>query len=111
MAGNDALILDMLRELREDINQMSTAMASCEKRLDEHSAESKARHLVVIGAFPSGDTDGHRRYHETVIEWRELRNKIVRECLINAAKAGFLGATGWVLYAIWVAFKLELSRS
>ena len=33
-----------------------------------------------------------RRYHESVIEWRELRNKVVRECLVKAAQATTLGA-------------------
>lgn len=61
-------------------------------------------------AFPGGDVDGHRRYHESVIEWRELRNKMVREALIKVAQAGALAGAGWVLVAIWNAFKFTVKQ-
>lgn len=64
----------------------------------------------ILRAFPAGDTDGHRRYHEAVIEWRELRNKLVREALIKMAQATTLGALGWVAIAIWQSFKLTVKQ-
>jgi hypothetical protein len=64
----------------------------------------------LLQAFPSGDIDGHRRYHESVIEWRELRNKMVREALIHAAKAGSLGAMGWLAYAVWQSFIITVRQ-
>lgn len=113
----EKLVTELLKEMRDKqesfltrFETVETRAANVELRLEEHAESSARRHNEILGAFPAGDTDGHRRYHETVIEWRELRNKIVRECLINAAKAGFLAAIGWLLYAIWVAIKMELAR-
>lgn len=60
--------------------------------------------------FPNNDPAAHRRYHESLIEWRELRNKMVREALIQAGKVGGLAGVGWLLYAIWSAFKMEIMR-
>lgn len=64
----------------------------------------------LLQAFPAGDIDGHRRYHEAVIEWRELRNKLVREALIKVAQAGSLAAFGWVALALWQSFKLTVKQ-
>lgn len=64
----------------------------------------------LLHAFPAGDTDGHRRYHEAVIEWRELRNKLVREALIKVTQAGALAGAGWVALAIWQSFKLTVKQ-
>lgn len=65
---------------------------------------------LLLRGFPSGDVDGHRRFHESLIEWRELRNKMVKEALIHAAKVGGIGAIGWVMYAIWQTMKMEITK-
>ena len=64
----------------------------------------------LFAGFPGSDPEAHRRYHEAVMEWRELRNKMVREALIHAAKVGGLGAACWVAYALWTVFKMEVTR-
>lgn len=110
MAGNDQLILQLLQEVRDEQKNFLQRLDHHEQQLQKHANESETRHKELLGAFPAGDTEGHRRYHETVIEWRELRNKIVRECLINMVKVGGLMAVGWLLYAIWIAMKLELTK-
>lgn len=66
-----------------------------------HATEAAVNKLVQ--GFPAGDVDGHRRYHEAVIEWRELRNKLVREALVKMAGAGAVTAAGFTLLAIWKA--------
>lgn len=60
--------------------------------------------------FPAGDYDGHRRYHEAVIERMELRNKLVREALTKAVQATTIGALGWVAVAMWNYFKLNVNQ-
>lgn len=64
----------------------------------------------LLSAFPAGDIDGHRRYHEAVIEWRELRNKMVGEALIKAAGAGVVGGLGWIAYALWKSFLITVKQ-
>lgn len=58
--------------------------------------------------FPAGDPDGHRRYHEAVIRAMENRNRIVRECLVKAGSASILAGLGWLGWAVWHWFKLEV---
>lgn len=72
--------------------------------------ENTRKTTQLLHAFPSGDIDGHRRYHESVIEWRELRNKLVREALIKVAQVGSVAAFGWVALAIWQSFKLTVKQ-
>lgn len=73
-------------------------------------ADNTAKTEKLLTAFPAGDCDGHRRYHESVIEWQELRNKMVREALVKAAQGGGLVAFGWVAMALWQAFKLTVKQ-
>lgn len=73
-------------------------------------ADNTAKTEQLLRAFPAGDTDGHRRYHEAVIEWRELRNKLVREALIKITQAGALAAFGWLALAIWQSFKMTVKQ-
>jgi hypothetical protein len=73
-------------------------------------ADNTRKTEQILSAFPAGDTDGHRRYHEAVIEWRELRNKLVREALIKVAQGGALAGAGWVALALWKSFKLTVMQ-
>lgn len=91
--------LAMLTEIRDELAATRAELAANTRKTEQ-----------LINAFPAGDTDGHRRYHETVIEWRELRNKLVREALIKVAQAGSLAAFGWVALAIWQSFKLTVKQ-
>ena len=74
------------------------------------TAESNAKMERLLSAFPAGDTDGHRRYHESVIEWRELRNKMVREAFINMAKVGALAGAGILVAVMWKALKISITQ-
>lgn len=98
---------------------------------ERHTSEERQKHaenqrqiLAIIEAqrrmqddlasiskgFPDGDPDSHRRYHESIIAWRELRNELVRGALTNASKVGFLAALAWIGYAVWVVIKMEFTK-
>ena len=64
----------------------------------------------LLSGFPGDDIDGHRRYHESVIEWRELRNKMVREGLIKVAQAGMLAGAGILAGVLWKALKISITQ-
>jgi hypothetical protein len=78
--------------------------------LDDEFTSINSKLDNIMRGFPNGDADGHRRFHEAAIEWRELRNKMVRSALSEAAKVGGVAALGWVLYSLWIALKLELHK-
>lgn len=80
------------------------------RRLEQGLIDNTRKTEQILTAFPGGDTDGHRRYHEAVIEWRELRNKLVREALIKVTQAGALAGAGWIALAIWQSFKLTVKQ-
>lgn len=103
--GGPALA-QMLYELRDGQLDLIASFEELRAKVTQHDGATS--HLM--SAFPSSDVDGHRRYHESVIEWRELRNKLVRESLIKAAQATTLGALGWVALAIWKSFLITIKQ-
>ncbi|TAN28853.1 MAG: hypothetical protein EPN31_07530 [Castellaniella sp.] len=95
--SDDAIAI--IQAVRETTGGLETKLAAMKARQDE-----------LFEGFPGGDPEAHRRYHESIIEWRELRNRMVKEALVHAAKVGGIGAFGWILYALWTAFKMELTK-
>lgn len=96
-------IIKAVRETKGDVERQIAVMLRAQQRL-------QADVTALRNGFPGGDPDSHRRYHESVIEWRELRNKMIREALVHAAKIGGIGAIGWVVYALWTALKMEVIK-
>ncbi|HCP76821.1 MAG: hypothetical protein CML16_04065 [Pusillimonas sp.] len=98
----------------ETIQQMERSRNSIEQKRYEETKRSidqmKDEIKVLMSGFPDSDPGSHRRYHESVIEWRETRNRLVKEALAHAAKVGGVAAAGWVVYALWIAFKMELHK-
>lgn len=93
------VLTEMLTEIRDELVSTRAELASNTRKTEQ-----------VLSAFPAGDTDGHRRYHESVIEWRELRNRMVKEGLIKVAQTGMLGGAGILLVLIWRAFKISVTQ-
>jgi hypothetical protein len=95
---------------REAARLGGASLAQVLTEIRDELADNTKKTEQVLTVFPAGDTDGHRRYHESVIEWRELRNKLVREALIKITQAGALAGAGWVALAIWQSFKLTVKQ-
>lgn len=96
-------IIAVVRESKEDTHKQIASVRDAQRSLKEEVQR-------IAKGFPDEDPDSHRRYHESVIEWRELRNKMVRDALTHAAKVGGIGAACWVAYALWTVFKMEVTR-
>lgn len=107
--GDDRYV-GLLTAILDRQNDTLDRVGSLEDRLSDHMGKEEAELAAIAAAFPGGDMDGHRRYHASIIEWRELRNRLVREALVQAAKVGGVAAFGWLLYAIWTAIKIELTK-
>lgn len=89
-----------------------------EERLDmaAHHAENKAemealrREMLALSAmmktgYPDGDLDGHRRYHETVIEREAQRKKIREGVIMHLAKTSTLAAVSGLLFLVIMRVK------
>lgn len=96
-------IINAMRETKGDMDTKLREVMDTQQQLLHDVRELR-------DGFPNGDTVSHRRYHESLIEWRETRTKLVREALMTAAKAGGLAGLSWVAYAIWIALKMEVTR-
>lgn len=90
MNGDQLQLMDLLNEIRGELR------------------ENTIKTEQLLSAFPGADIEGHRRYHESVIQWRETRNKLIQECLMKVAQAGTLAGFGWVALALWRYFKLTI---
>jgi hypothetical protein len=101
-----AALVEVLSQMRATQVDIVVRLENIEKR------EGRLDALLekIVHSFPDGDMESHRRYHQSIIEWRELRNKIVREALIKAAGTSAIGGGVWLLYAIWQAFKLSVKQ-
>jgi len=109
-ASNDG---DLKIAIDQLVDVLQQAEGARQNQHNENTARFDAlqRQVEKLGkGFPGEDPEGHRRYHESVIEWRELRNKMVRDALLQAGKAGGLAALGWIAYAIWIAFRMEVTK-
>lgn len=93
------LFAEVLMEMRETQKVMLEQMKVMEKTQEK-----------LMSGFPASDVDGHRRYHQTVIEWREHRNKMLRETLSKLIGAGVLAGCGWLLLAIWQTIKTTVMK-
>lgn len=92
-------LLALMKEIRDTQQQQAGQLANVERGISD-----------LIRGFPAGDVDGHRRYHESVIEWRELRNQVMRAALEKVAQAGAIAAFGYIMLALWEWFKVEVKK-
>ena len=97
-------------ELSPDTRAIIAALRETKGEVDRKMDEVITEMKELRRGFPDGDPDAHRRYHESVIEWRETRNMLVKAALTHAAKVGGVAGAGWVLYALWMALKMEITR-
>lgn len=110
MSEEYTLVLKLLQEVRDSQGCIEDKLEVHSRQLQGHIESSNNRHGEIIKAFPGGDVDGHRRYHESIIEWAELRNKMVREALIKCAGAGAVAGAGYLLIAIYIALKMYFQQ-
>ena len=110
----------MANKLQFDEEQIGNpAVVSVLKQIDEHQVETNQRlgslekklDSVVI-AFPNGDFEGHRRYHETMIEIlterRRLRMAIQEKTISGLIWASLVGIGVAVAHEIHSIFGKSL---
>jgi hypothetical protein len=99
-------LVQLLSEVRDNQLDLMATVEGLSAKVTHLEATNKR----LLSGFPADDVEGHRRYHESVIEWRELRNKMVREALAKVASAGALAAFGWLALAVWQSFKVTVKQ-
>ncbi|WP_321902114.1 hypothetical protein [Paraburkholderia tropica] len=101
-------IVEALDGLREDLAQRHsenvTSLGVTEKKLDEVIRRVDDLHK----AFPGGDPDGHRRYHESLIERAEARTKFYNDLRSELAKKGLWALLVLIGLALWQYLKSKV---
>ncbi|MGX9693786.1 hypothetical protein ACTJNK_25855 [Achromobacter anxifer] len=94
MSQDAKAILVALHEMQADARRETDA------KFDALQKEMLAVSASVKTGFPGGDYDGHRRYHELIIEREEQRQQIRREVITHLIKGSTwaaLGGLAWML--------------
>ncbi|MCJ9707674.1 hypothetical protein ACLQ9R_01520 [Bordetella hinzii] len=90
-----------IRQWRQD-ERVESATAHAENRTEMEALrrEMLALSASVKMAFPGGDFDGHRRYHELLIAREEQRQQIRREVITHLLKGSTWAALVGLLWMV-----------
>lgn len=58
----------------------------------------------LLDAFPTRDVEGHRLYHESVIERNKELADFFKKLAFELAKWGLIGVLTFLIYAAWTKF-------
>jgi len=91
------------------VTQINSSLCKLDEKLSMHITSETAILAneiarVMLKAFPDGDADGHRRFHEANVIKAEESAKFWRTLSVEITKFGLLGFLGWAGYALWKAF-------
>lgn len=102
MEGRDAGLAAVLAELQafrqEDRLEKAASHAETNAKIELLQREMMALSASVKLAFPGGDFEGHRRYHELLIEREELKRSFWQGLLVHIAKASAWAAVVGVFF-------------
>ena len=65
---------------------------------------------VFERAFPDGEPEKHREYHELLIKQAENKAKFWNEMVLAGAKWAGLGVLGFLGTAVWIAIKTKVAQ-
>lgn len=70
--------------------------------------EMLALSASVKTAFPDGDMDGHRRYHEILIEEALERKKMRNAIFIHVAKSSTWAVIAGLVVLVWIGLREKM---
>jgi len=96
------VMLTLLQTIHEDLQKVK-------QTLDDHINTEPSEWAAVLEglskrAFPEGDPEGHRKYHEDEMKYMEARADFWKKMLFEVTKYGIFGVLGWLSYVAWTAF-------
>ena len=104
-AVTDPAIAALLRDLVAMQSQLLERVTEIEAELQRQAAAAAA----FVRAFPSGDLEGHRRYHELMIEDIQTRKRLIGAITEKALGGIVLGAVAFLAAAVMFYLKAQLS--
>lgn len=98
---NSALVYEMIAQHNEVIIEMKGMVADLIKEMRDQKNNHEDCKDKLNKAVPNGDYEGHRRYHEAVIERMEARAAIWKDVQKSVAKWGVIGLLTFMATALW----------
>lgn len=97
------------------IEQVQTSVDELRDLVNGHISGLEDQRKAIIAdllreAFPEGDHEAHRRYHESLIRAAEDRAAFWKKMRDELAKWGLIGFTGWALWALIQAAVAAIHR-
>ena len=101
-------LTNQVHEMREEFkrNQEACEIERAKRDQDRDSIISR----LLTEAFPAGDHEAHRKYHERLIKADEERIAFWRKMREELTKWGLIGFIGWFIAFAGHAFWLEILR-
>jgi hypothetical protein len=103
-------------EIAAAIHALSTSMDQrhCENITAQSVTERKVDEVIrrvddLHKAFPGGDWEGHRRYHEELIRKMEARSEFYEDLRSELARKGIWAVLGLVGLAMWQYLKTKVA--
>jgi hypothetical protein len=102
-------VVSAVDSLRDEIGQRHIENTSTLEELDAKVNVVIDRVDDLHKAFPGGDWEGHRRYHETLIEKAEARTKFYEDLRAELAKKGMWALIVLFGLALWQYVKSKVT--
>jgi hypothetical protein len=103
-------IAQAIRDLIEDSNAKHTENVTRAEVTDKKVDEAIRRIDDLHKAFPGGDWEGHRRYHEAIIRKMEDRAQFYKDLRNELAKKGLWALLVMLGIALWAYVKSKLTN-
>lgn len=102
-------VVDAINGLKDDLDQRHNENIGRAAVTDRKVDEAIRRIDDLHKAFPGGDWDAHRRYHEAIIRKMEDRAQFYRDLRTELAKKGAWAVLGMLAIAVWAYVKSKLT--
>jgi len=107
-AGEKAT-LTALKAWQEEAREVADAKhAENVARWETLDREIKSVTASMKAAYPDGDADGHRRFHEAMIKKAEERAALFADLRRELAKKGLWAVIALLAVAVWTYFKSKV---
>lgn len=108
MPAHDEIAAAIL-SIKDDLDQRHSENITRAEVTDRKVDEAIRRIDDLHKAFPGGDWEGHRRYHEAMIERIEKRAKLYDAMLEELTKKGMWALILFVGTALWFYIKSKVT--
>lgn len=109
ISQGEGAILDAIAGWRHEERELSAANhGENQSRMDNLEREMMSMAATVKLAFPDGDGDAHRRYHEELIKKAAARAQFYQDLRTELAKKGIWAVIGLLAIALWAFVKSKV---